>query len=229
MVELDTDDRLHRRTVLQTTGGILGGLAAGGALAPSVAAQSAYFRYEQVHVRLVDVDRTPPEFLIVDTPLYLTEAGLAGCDTGHPCSLDVLAYRRLVDDDTDDDDDDTDDDDDDAECPGFASVVLLCHAESAADTVVLTGLIRDVLHREAAQDFDYVVNLAPSSATNVTDPESVSNPCPSATGRADDDDDDDGDDDADDGDDDDDDGDDGDDRGDDDGDDDDGDDDDDES
>lgn len=187
------DNRLRRRDVLKTSGGIVGGLAMSGTLPTSVAAQSTYYRYQQVRVRLIDVDTTPPRFLTAESPLYLPQALLAQCSTDHPCSLDVLDYRRTGDDNDDNGDDDDNDDDD--SCPGFASVVLLCHGESASEAVVVTGLIRDVLSRFAGQGMDYAVKITPSGGTNINNPERVSNPCPGSAGV--DDDDQDGDDDAD--------------------------------
>lgn len=203
-------ERNHkRRDVLKATGGVLGGLAIGGVAATPVSAQSTYFRYDRLRVRLVDVESAPPRFLTAESPLYLTQALLKKCDADHSCSIDVLDYRRGGDDDDTDDagDDDADDngddvddngDDDDGSCPGFASVVLLCHADDESDAVVLTGLIRDVLSEYSDQGADFVVSLEPTSVTNVDNPRSVSNPCPGDDFDDDDDNDDDNDDDADD-------------------------------
>lgn len=168
------NDRVRRREVLKTTGGVVGGLALAGAAATPAAAQTRYYRYDRVRVRLVDVDATPPRFLTVESPLYLTQARLDACDADHPCSLDVLDYRRP----DDGDDNDDDDDNDDRGCPGYAFVVLLCHATTGSDAVVLTGFIRDVLSQQASLGADYVVSVSPTTATNVGDPRPTSDPCP---------------------------------------------------
>lgn len=199
-IQMWEEGQLSRRDALKATGGALGGLAVGTAAGTSsAAAQATYYRYDAMLIRLVDVEAQPPRFLQVRAPMYLTRPLLADCNTNHPCSIDVLAYRRTDDDDGNDDDgndddgnddgdddigDDTDDDDD--RCPGYASVVLLCHAQSPSGATVLTGLVPDVVAQFAERGYDYAVRVSPSNDTNVNDPETVANPCPARTGDDDD-------------------------------------------
>ena len=191
-------NRIRRRDVLKTTGRLLGGFAIAGAVATPATAQPTYFRYDRVRVQLINIESVPPRFLSVESPLYLTQALLSECDTGHPCSIQILAYQRTDDGDDDDDQgddaddtgaDDDQDDDDDGSCPGFASVTLLCHAESRSDAVVMTGLIRNVLTQYADQGVDFAISLTPSTATNINTPRQVSmtNPCRSDDSDGDDD------------------------------------------
>lgn len=186
------DTPLSRRGTLKATGGVLGGLALGAGAAPSVVAQSTYYRYDELEALLVDVDADPPAFRRVRTSLFLPEPLLEDCNTDHPCSIDVIDFESTIDVDDEDDDDDTeggdddDGDDDDDACPDYGAVTLLCHGATLSDAVALTGLVPDVLSQYGEEGFDFVVELTPSDDTNVTTPETVSNPCPAV---ADDDDD----------------------------------------
>lgn len=209
------DTNFTRRDALKATGGLVGGLAVGNAVAGSAAAQGSYYRYDAVRVRLVDADARPPRFHTVERALYLTEPSLADCDADDACGLDVLDYSVADDDDDNGDDDSNGDDDndddasddgngdddgndsgDDRGCPGFASVTLFCNANSGSDAVVLYGLMPDVLSEYDDRGFDFVAGFEPAEATNVEDPETVSSPCPAASDDDGDDDNDDGDDDT---------------------------------
>jgi len=172
-----TKNHVSRRTALKVTAGVVGGLALDSGMASPVAAQqSLYYRYDEMEAQLVNVDTEPPEFRRVRTSLFLPESRLGDCTTDDPRSIDVLDFQASIHPDDNDHDGDLSDDDDG--CPDYGSVTLLCHGPTESDAIALTGLVSDIFAPHAEEGYDYVIRLNPTDDTNVSNPETVPNPCP---------------------------------------------------
>jgi len=143
---------------------------------PVAAQQSLYYRYDEMEAQLVNVDTEPPEFRRVRTSLFLPESRLGDCTTDDPVPSMCSTSRQSIHPDDNDHDGDLSDDDDG--CPDYGSVTLLCHGPTESDAIALTGLVSDIFAPHAEEGYDYVIRLNPTDDTNVSNPETVPNPCP---------------------------------------------------